>query len=145
MKKQLFRMGLMALLLVTLLSACSGATTLEGEAAEQISAAADPIADAVLGGLQNGDYAQFSQYFDKTMAESMTESAFNDMRAQFSEKLGEYQGRTLDSVQEVNDYNSVAYILAFSNAPKVNMRLVLSKTDPPQMSGIWFDSPELRK
>jgi predicted small secreted protein len=134
------------LLLLTLfgLAACGSTKTIEGAERDQIVSAAEPLADSIVNNLKTGDYAAFSQYFDQAMKDGMTEQGFNDLSTQFNTKLGDYQSRTVNSVQAVDKYNAVLYDMAFTNAPKVSMRLVLTKTDPPQITGLWFDAPELR-
>jgi uncharacterized protein YggE len=141
--------GLIALCLVWLVSgllaACQPqAVTIEGDDRDAIVAQAEPLADAVLNGLESLDYATFSANFDEAMRQGLGEQAFQDMQAQFAEKLGQYQSREVSTVQSVDDYNAIVYTLKYSNAPAVTMRLVLTKTEPPQISGLWFDSPELR-
>lgn len=141
--KWLLRAGLL-IMLVAALAACQQAQTVEGEARTQIVDQAQPIADSILTGIDSGDYALFSQYFDQAMKESLTESAFTSLRDQFQEKIGNHESCEVNTVQAVEEFHAVVYDCRYEKADKVTVRLVLTREEPILASGLWFDAPELR-
>jgi len=127
------------------ISACSQAQTLSNEESDQIFEFANPIADNLLTGLNTGDYETFSRDFDETMKAGISETAFFEMKQSFDEKLGAYEFLQQDTASKDNGYIVTIYVVQFEKAPTVTMRLVLTDDDAHKVSGLWFDSPELRK
>ncbi|MGB9800897.1 MAG: DUF3887 domain-containing protein [Thermanaerothrix sp.] len=129
-----------------ILTACSGgARTLEGDTRDAVLAYAEPMADTLLNGLFAGDYTTFATDFDEAMRKGLDEKAFTDLRQMLESRLGAFQSREVSSVLESGNYYIVVYRLRFEKDDAVTMRLVLTKTEPHLVSGLWFDSPELRK
>ena len=60
-------------------------------------------------------------------------------------KLGAYQSREVTGVAEIQENILVIYKAVFETAPEVTIRLSISAAEPHQVTGLWFDSPELRK
>jgi len=145
--KNAFKKPLLFLLLLALVvSACSaGARTLEGEERDTVLAYAEPMADTLINGLVNGDYTTFATDFDDAMRKGLDEKAFADLRALLESRLGAYQGREVTSVLETSKYTMVIYRLRYEKDDQVTMRLVISRETPHKVTGLWFDSPELRK
>ncbi|MCX8024736.1 MAG: DUF3887 domain-containing protein [Thermanaerothrix sp.] len=129
-----------------LLTACSGgARTLEGDAKDAVLAYAEPMAENLLNGLFAGNYTTFSADFDEAMRKGLDEKAFADLRQTLESRLGAFKSREVSSVLESGNYYIVVYRLRFEKDDAVTMRLVLTKAEPHLVSGLWFDSPELRK
>jgi len=145
MKKILFTLACLLLAGLLLAGCGSGPTTIEGAERDEFAAAADPLADSVVNGIDANDYSVFSQYFDQAMLEGLNETAFNELVAMFDGKLGDYQSRTVKSVQTVENLIQVEYKMVYTQAPEVTMRLILNDQNPPQITGLWFDASELRK
>ncbi len=79
------------------------------------------------------------------MIKAMPETSFNDLRTKLDTKVGAYVSRSVKSVSEVGDYYAVIYAAVYENAPEVTYRLVLTKSEPHLVSGLWLNSPELAK
>lgn len=139
--------GLIILLGIgVLLSACTSTTrTLEGSEKNAVLAYAEPMATTLLDGLFAGDYTTFATNFDEAMRKGLDEKAFADLRQTLESRLGAFQSREVSSVLESGNYYIVVYRLRFEKDDAVTMRLVLTKAEPHLVSGLWFDSPELRK
>ncbi|WP_322807862.1 DUF3887 domain-containing protein [Thermanaerothrix sp.] len=128
------------------LSACTGGTrTLEDSEKDAVLAYAEPMATTLLDGLFAGDYTAFATNFDEAMRKGLDEKAFADLRQTLESRLGAFKSREVSSVLESGNYYIVVYRLRFEKDDAVTMRLVLTKAEPHLVSGLWFDSPELRK
>ena len=134
---------LLALLL--LLAACNQTKPVPEDVQANLIAAADPITDRLLTALAANDYESFTQDMETTMKTSMTEAQFNDLRQLLEDKAGAYQSRQLNTVQQSGDFYIVLYTAAFEKSPAVTLRIVLTQAEPYQLTGLWLDSPELRK
>ena len=106
---------------------------------------ATPKADNLIKGLVDGDYAVFSADFDATMKEGMNQAAFDELRQIFADKLGSYKSHEVSVVLEDELYTTVAYKMIFEKDDAVVMRVVFDNNSPHPITGLWFDSPELRK
>ena len=116
---------------------------LSGDQKDAVIAAADPLGQSVLDGLANDDYATFSTYFTDDVKSGWAESTYATFRQDLTAELGAYQSNQINSVLQNDRYSTVVYTLAFDSGKTVNMRLILSLTQPYQITGLWFDSPEL--
>ena len=105
---------------------------------------AAPASENVLAGLIARDYSQFSRDFSDSMKEGMDETAFKDLLNMLDSKLGAYQSNDLVTVLQDDNYSTVVYRLTYEKDNQVTMRVVFDKSDPHLISGLWFDSPELR-
>jgi len=99
----------------------------------------------LLAGLTARDYEQFSQDFSDTMKQGMNQQAFNDLLEMLDTKLGKYQSFDLVTVLQDENYSTLVYQLTYEKDNQVSMRVVFDNKEPHQVSGLWFDSPELRK
>jgi len=123
------------------------ASPVEGQEREQVLAAAEPVADTLFNGMNDGDYAVFSHDFDPTMKKALDEKAFTEMAQSFSQKIGQYQSRQVMKVEQIENLYSITYQARFEKEDPVSVRLTLRQetpTSPMQVAGLWFDSPKLR-
>ncbi|MEN4013658.1 MAG: DUF3887 domain-containing protein [Chloroflexota bacterium] len=145
--KNLFVMLGVALLIV--LAGCNlfggGQVTLEGAERDAVLAYATEMGDNLISGITSRDYSVFSRDFDAVMKDGMDEAAFQNLLVTFDEKLGAYQSHEISSVLQDGDYDMVIYRLAYEKDDLVTMRIVFNREAPHLISGLWFDSPELRK
>ncbi|MHB0967758.1 MAG: DUF3887 domain-containing protein [Bellilinea sp.] len=105
---------------------------------------AAPASENVLAGLIARDYSQFSRDFSDAMKVGMDEAAFNELLSMLDSKLGAYQSSNLVTVLQDENYSTVVYRLTYEKDDQVTMRVVFDRSDPHLISGLWFDSPELR-
>ena len=119
--------------------------TLEGSERDSVLAYADSKGENLISGMVGGDYATFSTDFDATMKQGMDENAFTDLLATFASKLGQYQSHEVNAVLQDENYSTVVYRLNYEKDNRVTMRVVFNNTEDHNISGLWFDSPELRK
>ncbi|MEW6503227.1 MAG: DUF3887 domain-containing protein [Chloroflexota bacterium] len=119
--------------------------TLEGEQREAVLEYASPMGENLIAGLVNRDYETFSKDFDTTMKKGMDESAFEKLLSTLTDKLGAYQSHEISQVLQDEKYTIVIYRLTYEKDNLVTMRIVFNRAEPHLISGLWFDSPELRK
>lgn len=143
---------ILSLTLALILAGCSlikapltKTTTLEGDEQQQVLDYATPKADNLISGLVTGDYSVFSADFSQTMKTGMDQAAFDELLQTFSSKLGTYRTHEVNVVLKNDDYTTVAYKMIFEKDDAVVMRIVFDNQEPHLISGLWFDSPELRK
>jgi hypothetical protein len=143
-----FSAALLVILLGISLAGCAvlpQISTVEGQDRETVLAYSEPLADNVLEGINEWDYTAFSRDFDPAMKKALNEKAFNEMVATFKEKVGDYQSREIDKVELVDNIYVVSYKARFAQEDVVAIRLSVRGDNPPQVAGLWFDSPKLRE
>lgn len=126
------------------LSAC-GPAALKADAAQPYLDFADPIADQLLIGLANNDYAAFSQdfaaSFDSRLSAALTESNFTDMQAKLTQQLGKFEQREAGKVYPVEQngtkFLTIVYPVRFEKAT-LAMRLTLNDDAEHKVSGLYF-------
>jgi isocitrate dehydrogenase kinase/phosphatase len=139
---------LAVLVVLTAVAACgcmSQETVVTGEEAAAVLAYADPIADNVMQGFNEGDYAKYSRDFSPEMKQALDEAAFEQNREAVTSRIGLYESRSDPVVTETGEYIAVTYRAAFEGEDGVALRFVFKKDDPShQLQGLWFNSPKLR-
>ena len=139
---------LLILLLILALSACipgPKVTPLEGDQRDQVLAYSEEMADHLLAAMNAGDYAAFSRDLAPAMVQAMPEKEFNKMLATLTPRIGAYQSRQVSRVDLIGGDIAVTYQAQYELEEEVSVRLVFSSTEPHQVTGLWFDSPNLRK
>ncbi len=135
-----------ACIMILALSACAAqpvALTADEQAAfQKIS---EPLADNMLAGLNQKDYATFSKNFDEPMQSAMDEKQFNLLLLQVTDKIGEYQSRQIVQMLRISELVQVTYLAQFSQEKDVTIRITYEFTGAHNVAGLWFDSPTLRR
>jgi hypothetical protein len=110
---------------------------------------ADSMTENLLIGMNNKDYAVFSRDFDETMKKALPESKFSDLIAQINGKIGKYvpNSKKFERAYKTGNFVNVVYKAKFTEeSSPVTVRVVFSEVNGEhKISGIWFDSPKLRK
>ena len=137
---------LVVLILVVSVSGCIGQeTVISGEEAAEVLAYADPAAENLLTGLNEGNYAAYSRDFSAEMREAIDETVFEQNREFVVSRIGFYKSRDDPVVTEVGDYVAVTYRAKFEREDGVVLRFVFKEDDPAhRLHGLWFNSPKLR-
>ena len=144
MKVNHIRFLLIAVLLL-ILTACLPGKAVKGSDQDAVLNYAEPIADHILNGIEGKDYALFSQDFTDTMKKGIDEASFTQLCNLLSSKVGSYQSRQVSSVRDVNGVLLVIYTAVYTNAKQVVINLSISPDEPHLVTGLYFNSPELRK
>lgn len=146
MKTRLLSIVAMLFLSALVLGACSSTSAEEvtGTARDEITAFANPKTENMIAGMTTRDYVVFSQDMTDDMKKGIDEKAFINMIDGFDEKLGTYTSYSVTTVLQQDKYSTVVYELVYEKAPAVTMRVVFDKDEPHAITGLWFDSPELR-
>jgi hypothetical protein len=102
-----------------------------------ILAFASPMAENLLVALKNNDIQAFRENYDDAMLKATTEDAFQSLRTKMESQLGPYQSITPKQIQMGGGFINVFYTVNFEKGP-LTMQLVLTETEPHQISGLWF-------
>jgi hypothetical protein len=133
------------LLFVVILGSCSTAKKVDTDEKEKISDVVSPRIDSMMQGFSENNYQKFSEFFDAKMLTGMPESGFNDLQKMITEKIGNYQSYEIADILKTNNFITVICNATFDNEDKVTIRLIFDPDAEYAISGIWIDSPELRK
>jgi hypothetical protein len=130
------------LLIPSMITGCSKATPtstsdLNISLDPTILAFASPMAKNLLVALKNNDIQAFKVNYDDAMLKATTEDAFQSLRTQLESQLGAYQSMTPNQIQTGGGFINVFYTVNFEKGP-LTMQLVLTETEPHQISGLWF-------
>jgi len=135
---------IMMLGLIVSVSACKEEPGIEvGDEREY----ADPIAEDILIGMNENDYAKFSQHFDEAMKDATPETNFVQLSAALKQIIGDYVSKEFWKVEEQDIYTIVYYKAKYTKEPgDVEVKVVFHEIEGEMyVSGLWFDSPKLRE
>ena len=123
-----------------------------GESEEPVENSGEPeyaceIMDKILEAFNDGDYAAYSERFDEAMKKALNETVFNGTRDFVRARIGDYVSREFVESQEAQEiYTVVIYQAKFSEEDAVKITVTFLETDDyVYVSGLYFDSPKLRK
>jgi len=133
------------LLLLFFLGSCSTTKKVEPNEMEKISALVKPRIDSMMQGFSDNNYQKYSEYFDAKMRTGLPESGFDDTRKLITGKIGNYQSYEIADILETQNFITVVCYAVFENEEKVTIRVIFDPNADYSISGIWYDSPELRK
>jgi hypothetical protein len=139
MMKNTTRILLIVSLFAFLLAACQPkveVTYIEGEEKSEVTAIAQPIAEHILAGLAASDYELFSQDFDADMKAALSGTQFDAIVKAYG-GLGQPQSTELLNIEDKAEFYGVNYKVTYAEKI-VLMLVVLAKSDPGQVTGLWF-------
>ena len=145
MNRKILRLLVAAAVLLLALTACLPGKGITDADQEAVLAYVEPITDRVLDGIESGDFALFSQDFNDQMLEVSTEESFQQLRDLLSTNVGTYQSREVSSVRDVDGTLLVIYTAVYSKAKQVVIQISVTGSEPHQVAGLYFTSPELNK
>ncbi|MDK2916310.1 MAG: hypothetical protein PWR25_867 [Euryarchaeota archaeon] len=139
-------LAVLVVLAAVLACGCMGQeTVVSGEEAAAVLAYADPIADNLMQGFNEGNYTAYSRDFGPEMQQALNEAAFEQNREDVTSRIGLYESRKDPVVTETGEFIAVTYQAAFEGEDGVALRFVFKKGDEShQLHGLWFNSPKLR-
>lgn len=137
--KNAVRFALIITLFAFLLSACQPkveVTYIEGVEKAQVTALAQPIAERILAAIAASDYALFSQDFDADMKAALSPAQFDAIVKSYG-GLGQPQSIELLNIVDRSEFYGVNFKVTYTEKV-VLMLVVLARTDPALVSGLWF-------
>jgi hypothetical protein len=138
---------LLVILTMSLLafSGCSSKTEVDNSLKDKV----DPIAENLLLSMKNNNHDSFVRDMDEKMKSIFTEDYFKNMNDKITPKIGTYQANSKEywQTQKSGDYQVVYYKAKFDKeSDVVIVKVVVSEKDAKTLvSGLYFDSPNLRK
>ena len=126
---------------------CMEKSGVEVADAEQVRGYADPVTENILVAMNENDYAMYSEDFDQTMKNAMTEAVFDETNAVIRSKIGDYVTKEFWKAESKGQYIIAQYKAKFTDEPaEVTVKVVFQEINGTmKVSGLWLDSPELRK
>ncbi len=114
---------------------------------EQVRRYADPVTEQILVAMNENDYVKYTEDFDQTMKNAMTEAVFDETNAVIRSKIGDYVSKEFWKAESKDQYIIAQYKAKFTDEPAdVTVRVVFQEINGTmKVSGLWLDSPELRK
>lgn len=108
---------------------------------------ANSIAEGILLAMNENDYAKYSEHFDEAIKDAMPESVFEQANIAIRDKIGDYISKQFWKVEDKGIYTIVYYKAKFTHEPKdVIVKVVFQEIEGAiYVSGLWFDSPKLRR
>lgn len=125
---------------IFLLSGCSTQeeiTYLSSEESAQIALSTDPIAQNIITAIYTNDYSMFISDFDDKMQEAINEEQFEAIVKLYG-KNGAAESILLLTVEDRDPFLRANYGVTYTDA-SLTMRIVVSKTDPSMVTGLWFN------
>lgn len=107
----------------------------------------DPITENILLSMKNNDHEGFVKDMDEKMKTTFTQDYFKTMNDKIIPKIGSYQSKEYWQTQKSGDYEVVFYKAKYDKEKDfVIVKVVVSEKEGKILvSGLFFDSPNLRK
>ncbi len=134
----------MMLALVVSVSGCATEPEID---VDEVRAYADPITEDTLIGMNEDNYAQFSEHFTQTMKSVMSEANFIQLSTALKPIIGDYVSKEFWTVEKQAGYTVVKYKVKYTEEPAdVIVTVSFDEVEGAiYLSGLWFDSPKLRQ
>ncbi|MCK9342608.1 MAG: DUF3887 domain-containing protein [Massilibacteroides sp.] len=140
-----FLTALLFLAVVAASGCMSQETVVSDDMKAEVLAYADPIADNLMQGFNEGNYTMYSHDFSPEMKQALEEAAFEQNREFVTSRIGLYESRSDPVVTQTGEHITVNYKAKFEREDGVALRLVFQKGDGShRLHGLWFNSPMLR-
>ena len=135
--------ALVLTLAVIILAGCSAGAGID----ESFKGSVEPIAENILQGIKNNDRDSFIKDMDDKMKSAFTQESFKEMNDTLASKIGSYQSKEYWKAEKSGDYRIAYYKAKFDKEGEyVVVKVVTSeKNGTLYVSGLFFDSPNLRK
>ena len=135
MKK--FRMAIVFGLVAGLLLVFAGCTAPDVEKVnvDEVKAYADAAAEKIFTGINEKNYAKFSEDFDQTMKNAVTEAKFNEITTQ----LGQCESKGIIGADKTQGYTRAFYKASSSAFSRdLTFTIVFSTTGDKKVSGFFY-------
>ena len=126
---------------------CMEKSGVEVALVDQVRGYADPVTENILVAMNEDDYTRYSEDFDQTTKNAMTEAVFDETNTVIRSKIGDYVSKEFWKAESKDQYTIVYCKAKFTDEPAdATVRVVFQEINGEmRVSGLWLDSPELRK
>lgn len=130
-------------LLVMLLAGCSSGSGVD----EAFKGRVEPVAENILQSIKSGDREAFMKDMDEKMRSVFTAEEFGKVEDTLASKIGVYQSKEFWKSEKSGQYIIAYYKARFDKEENyVVVKVVTTEADGAlRVSGLFFDSPNLRK
>ncbi len=102
---------------------------------EEVKVYADPIAEKIFTGINEKNYAKFSEDFDQTMKDAVTDAKFNEIIKQ----LGECESKGIIGADKAQGYTRALYKASSSGFSRdLTFTIVFSAEGDKKVSGFFY-------
>lgn len=108
---------------------------------------ASSITEGILIGVNENNYAKFSEHFDENMKNTIPEAAFEQLTTFLKAVRGEYtpESKEFWKVGTIGPATVVYYKAKFTKEEDAVVKVVFQEIEGEiYVSGLWLDSPKLR-
>ena len=138
MKKTIVKISFIILSMLVLTMAFSACTkTAEPEYAGSIT-------EGILIGMNENNYAKFSEYFDDDMKAALPEATFEQLTASIKAQIGDYilDSKKFDKIITSGIYTDVFYMAEFSKGLEFVVHVSFHESDGEiYVNGFWLEEP----
>jgi len=139
MKTRNFVIVIMLLLTIILAAGCTqkqNITYLSAEESAQVAVHTDKAARDIITAIATNDYNLFITDFDEKMRQALTEEQFAAIVKMYG-KNGQAESVSLLNIEDREDFFGANYGVTYPKAA-LTMLIVVAKSDPTLVSGLWF-------
>lgn len=113
----------------------------------QVRSYADPMTENILSAMNDNNFIKYSENFDDAMQNALTEAIFQQQNSLIKAKIGDYTAKEFWEIEIESQFTIVYYKAKFTKEPAdVTVKVVFQEIAKEMyVSGLWFDSPNLRK
>lgn len=132
-----FRKVLLFTVMAVLLAAIAGCNVpkVEKVNVDEVKVYADPAAEKILSGINEKNYAKFSEDFDQKMKEALSEEKFNEI----IEQLGQCESLGITGADSVQGYTRAFYSVKSSKfSGELTFTIVFSPSSDKKVAGLFY-------
>ena len=127
---------LLCFLLITGCAQKQAFTYLSADESAQVATYTDVAAQNIINAIAANDYNLFISDFDEQMRQALPEEQFATIVKMYG-KNGQAESISLLNMEDRGDFIGANYGVTYSNAG-LTMLIVVAKSDPSLVSGLWF-------
>ena len=132
----LFILMFVTAILVTGCTAKPQITYLSSDESAQVAVHTDQAAENIITSIATNDYDLFITDFDENMREALTKEQFANIVKMYG-KNGEAESISLLNVEDRDQFYGANYGVTYPKGA-LTMLIVVSKSEPALVSGLWF-------
>ena len=114
-------------------------TTITATTALEEPSYASAMTDNIIDAIAEDDYAKFSRDLDQAMKDALTETAFQGLRSQLQEGVGDYVSKQYNDIVVQGEITTVVYIAKYTKVDRVAIVISFRTVDDQnQVAGLYF-------
>ena len=142
-RKIVFIIGVILILVLVFVSGCGNKTTTTNTTPTTPvePSYAGGMTDNIMTSINEGNYINFSRDLDQTMKAALPETAFQGLKSQLQDKIGDYVSKQFYTTVVQEDITTVAYIAKYTKEANVTVTVSFRTVDGKNLvAGLHFPS-----